>query len=126
MKIDFYKNQSSFCKNIPGIDILLSASTIKKIFDWFNKKISANEIKRDSIEPACKQWQKGKPKEPCVFMSRTWDISLEIFDYHIWRFEKIEGDDGWYLGWLTEDGDEWDDIDKCNFDEYCVIEYLKD
>ena len=108
MEIDFYKNKSNFCKDIPGIDILLSDFTIKKIFDWFNKEISA-------INPdASNKWQKEKPKEPCVFMSKMWNKSLGMFDYKIGRFEKIKDDDG------------WDDIERCNYDEYYIIEYFKD
>ena len=77
-------------------------------------------------KPPCGKWTKEKPKEPCVFMTKMWNKSLGIFDYNIWRFEKIKDDDGWYLGWLTEDGDEWDDIERCNYDEYYIIEYFKD
>ena len=50
MQIDFYKNKSSFCKDTPGIDILLSASTIRNIFDWFNKEISANDVKQKVLD----------------------------------------------------------------------------
>ena len=74
------------------------------------------------IEAHCFNWQKGRPTKPCVFMTRVWDKGLGIYDYNIWRFEKVDCDGEWYLGWLTEDGEEWDDINDCNFDEYCIIE----
>lgn len=67
-------------------------------------------------------WQKERPKEPCVFMTRVLNKSLRIYDYNIWRLEKVNGDDKEYLGWLTEDGEEFGDINDCNFDEYLIIE----
>ena len=30
----------------------------------------------------------------------------------------------YYLSWQTEDGDEWDEISECDFDEYLVLEKL--
>lgn len=74
------------------------------------------------VKPACFDWRKERPTKPCVFMTRVWNKNLGIYDYNIWRFEKIDCDGGWYLGWLTEGGEEWDDINGCNFDEYCIIE----
>ena len=74
------------------------------------------------VKPACFDWQKERPTKPCVVMTRVWNKRLGIYDYNIWRFEKVDCDGGWYLGWLTEDGEEWDDIKDCNFDEYCIIE----
>lgn len=72
------------------------------------------------VKPSC-QWTKEKPKEPCVFITRTWNADFKIFDYDIWRFKKIKCDSGECLAWLTEDGDEWDNIDNCSFDNYCII-----
>ncbi len=70
------------------------------------------------------KWIKEKPNYPCVFMTRVYNQGLKIFDYNIWRIEKVWGikDNEYYLGWLTEDGDEWDDIADMNFDEYFIIE----
>ena len=67
-------------------------------------------------------WQKERPNEPCVFMTRVWDEKLKIYNYTIWRLEKVNGDGKQYLGWLTEDGEEFGDINDCNFDEYLIIE----
>lgn len=86
---------------------------------WLITKISQVE---PEVKPACFDWQKERPNKPCVVMTRVWNKNLEIYDYNIWRFEKIDCDGGWYLGWLTEDGEEWDDINDCHFDEYCIIE----
>ena len=30
----------------------------------------------------------------------------------------------WYLVWTNQDGDEWDDINECDFDEYLILEIL--
>jgi hypothetical protein len=67
-------------------------------------------------------WTKQKPDKPCVFLTRIWDKKLEKYDYYVWRFEKAECNGEWYLAWLTEDGEEWDDISECNFDEYLILE----
>ena len=95
-------------------------------FSETQKMIIADTIKAIQVEakvkPACFDWQKERPTKPCVVMTRVWNKRLGIYDYNIWRFEKIDCDGGWYLGWLTEDGEEWDDIKDCNFDEYCIIE----
>ena len=101
---------------------LFGCDTIQHLIDELN---GSNQI-QPPTKPPCGKWQKEKPNIPCVFMTKMWNKSLGMFDYKIGRFEKIKDDDGWYLGWLTEDGDEWDDIDRCNFDEYYVIEYFKD
>ena len=66
--------------------------------------------------------QKEKPSKPCVFLTRAWNDRLQKYNYDIWRFEWVEFDDKRYLAWLTEDGEEWDDIKECNFDEYFIIE----
>ena len=68
------------------------------------------------------KWTKEKPDYPCVFMTRA---KIEgRFDYSIWRIEEVNGieDNTYYLAWLEEDGDEWDDIADMNFDEYFIIE----
>lgn len=69
-------------------------------------------------------WTQVKPNYPCVFMTRVRNERLKIWDYNIWRIEKLKGEeDGtYYLGWLTEDGEEWDDINSIHFDEYFIIE----
>lgn len=77
-----------------------------------------------------KLWQKEKPDYACIFVTRSAD------DYQLWRFEwqvcdppddvKPEDyDKTWYyLAWTTIEGDEWDDIKECNFDEYLVLDLL--
>ena len=71
------------------------------------------------------KWQKKKPRTPCVFMTRT--KYKDRFEYNIWRIEEIDGigGNGYYLGWLDEEGNEWDDLADMNFDEYFIIEKNK-
>ena len=67
-------------------------------------------------------WQKERPNEPCVFITRVWNDKLKMYDYDIYRFEKIDNGDGEYLAWLTKDCEEFGNINDCNFDEYFIIE----
>lgn len=66
------------------------------------------------------KWTQTKPDFACVFVSRRDD------DYHVWQFEWLEGEDDFYfyLGWITDDGEEYDDIADCEFDEYLVLKLL--
>ena len=77
------------------------------------------------------EWQKEKPDFACVFVTRYEG------EYNLWRFTWEKGDPPekatdeeetvyWYLAWNTNDGDEWDDINECDFDEYLVLEKLPD
>lgn len=68
------------------------------------------------------EWTTEKPNEPCVFITRVWDYQLKIYHYDIWRLVKIESlESPAYLGWCTEDGEEWNDYSACNFSEYKII-----
>ena len=79
-------------------------------------------------------WQKEKPDYACVFLTRHKD--KERFEYDIWEFAWTQGeppeDRGgdedetryYYLAWTDKDGEEWDDIKDCQFDEYLIIEIL--
>ena len=67
-------------------------------------------------------WQKEKPNKPCVFISRHKSKLLNGYHYDVWRLMESDG----YLGWFTEDGDEYDDYSECNFDEYMIIEELQE
>lgn len=67
------------------------------------------------------QWTKTKPDFACVFVARRGD------DYGVWQFEWLHSTDGdllFYLAWLTDDGDEFDDIEECEFDEYLILKLL--
>jgi len=59
------------------------------------------------------KWQKDRPTEACVFATYG-----ELFT--IWQFVWMcdgEGFPNYYLSWCDRDGDEWDDLAECKFDE---------
>ena len=70
------------------------------------------------------RWTTERPDFACVFASKRRD------EYQIWRFcwemdESTTDDEyGYYLAWTTNEGDEWDEIEDCDFDEYLVLEIL--
>lgn len=69
-------------------------------------------------------WTKEKPKYACIFLTRI--KYKKEFSYNIWTFEwvKNEFDDDYYLGWIDQDGDEFDDYNECIADGYLVLELL--
>lgn len=80
------------------------------------------------------KWQKEKPDYACIFLTR------DNGHYNVWEFAwqhgaprnpedaqygNIDGETRYYyLAWLDNDGDEWDAIEDCNFDEYLVLRKL--
>jgi len=78
-------------------------------------------------------WVTQKPDYACIFLTRhKWKDNHE---YSLWKFDWVEGgvpedapyDENvhyYYLGWFENDGDEWDDIEACNYDEYFILEKL--
>lgn len=82
-------------------------------------------------------WTTEKPDFACVFVARQ--LGSGNYDYSLWQFswelgeppeDGATGDDGYtqyyYLAWTDNDGDEYDNIDECNFDEYLVLARLPD
>lgn len=79
------------------------------------------------------QWVAERPDYACVFVGkRTFkgqpEYSLWEFvwhqgegDFEAEDFRETEDTIHYYLAWTYTDGDEWDDIEECNFDEYLVI-----
>ncbi|MCK9209243.1 MAG: hypothetical protein M0P61_00265 [Ignavibacteriaceae bacterium] len=73
-------------------------------------------------------WQKEKPNYACVFLTRY------NGEYNLWKFvwepgeppetEHDEESRYYYLAWTDKDGDTWDDIEECTYDEYLVLEKL--
>ena len=70
------------------------------------------------------KWTTSRPEFACVFATKKHD------EYNIWRFcwetdESLTGVEyGYYLAWTTNEGDEWDEIEDCDFEEYLVLEIL--
>jgi hypothetical protein len=77
------------------------------------------------------EWQKEKPDYACVFLTRhngeysLWQFVWEIGEPPENEPRTDEESKYYYLAWVTNDGDEWDDIADCNFDEYLVLGKLK-
>ena len=76
-----------------------------------------------------KCWTQQKPDYACIFVTK------HSGEYNIWRFcweigeppeDETDTDETvyWYLAWTNQDGDEWDDIAECDFDEYLILELL--
>jgi len=80
-------------------------------------------------------WTKQKPDFACIFLTK--DKKYYKDGYDLWRLEWIPGEPPedasedihentcyYYLAWLDNDSNEWDDIEACNYDEYLVLEKL--
>jgi hypothetical protein len=66
-------------------------------------------------------WLTEKPEfnKECIFATRQeWG---GFYEYNIWMIERIDGEDGWYWGLLTGDGDEWGAIEDLKADAYFII-----
>jgi|GEM_PF-5934324 len=64
--------------------------------------------------------QKEKPDYPCVFATRLPTLNGE-YEYRIYQFEIMEEGEDTYMGWLDDDGIEWDDYNDCEFEEYLIL-----
>lgn len=92
------------------------------------KPTSDSEVGVEKLVMLQKCWTQTKPDYACIFVTK------HNSEYNIWRFcweigeppEDATDDDMvyWYLAWTNQDGDEWDDITECDFDEYLVLEIL--
>lgn len=78
-----------------------------------------------------KCWQKEKPDYACIFVTKhndtfnSWQFAWEQGEHD--EKDLKEGEEEtrfYYLAWLTNDGDGWDDIFECDFDEYLVLQKL--
>lgn len=71
------------------------------------------------------QWLTEKPDftEECIVI-----CAFKIrgkWEYNIFLIKKVDSDEGWYMGWLTIDGDEYDDLDNLTAQMYFTIPLLK-
>ena len=110
-------------KAISNEGYTLTKTGIEKLV---NEYVKVSQVEK-RVSPKTADWTKEKPTTPCVFMTRVWDDTLKIYDYNLWRLITTNGESlesPTYLGWYTEDGDEWDDYSDCNFDEYKIIEEI--
>lgn len=92
--------------------------------DLANKMFDAGWNARGS------QWVAVKPDYACVFVGKRGDdyslwefvwVQSEGSDFEAEDFQETENTIHYCLAWCDKDGDEYDDIEECNFDEYLVI-----
>lgn len=67
-------------------------------------------------------WTKKKPDIPCVFVTRS--KYKDKWSYQIFKIKKTPSleEDAYYLGWFTNDGDEYDGLKYLTADEYLILE----
>jgi hypothetical protein len=68
------------------------------------------------------KWTKEKPNFPCVLLSRA-KINGEWL-YNSWRFEIVKDSGKSYLGWCTNNGARYGDINDMRADGYSIVERL--
>lgn len=68
------------------------------------------------------KWTKEKPNKECVFIAAT--KIRDEWEYEFYIIKKMESDEGWYLGWLTGDGEEYGDLADMTADLYFIIDLL--
>ena len=89
----------------------------------------ADPVALDTLVSVASGWQKERPTFPCVVLGRIkWDRK-ENWEYSLWRFEMIDGNDAdgykaQYLGWCNNDGEEYGDLADLKEDEFLIIEKL--
>lgn len=71
------------------------------------------------------QWLTKKPdfKEQCVCVAAV-KIG-DHWEYETYLIEKVESEDGWYMGWLTGEREEYGDLAEFKADKYFLIKLLK-
>lgn len=88
-----------------------------------NKKTS---VKQKS-EMIFFRWTSRKPKfdSECIVIcgnrwkNEAWD--KEEWEYTLYLIKRVECEERWYWGWLTADGEEYDDLRDMKADIYFVM-----
>jgi len=73
-------------------------------------------------------WTNIKPvfKEECILIvANNWNNPEPHWEYTLYTVEKVNTDEGWYLGLFEDGGDEWGDLDDLKADLYCVLPLLE-
>lgn len=67
------------------------------------------------------KWTTDRPdfEEECVLVTAV--QSNGFWEYNVWQIEKVSGPDGWYMGWLTGDGEEYGDLADLTADKYLIL-----
>jgi hypothetical protein len=71
------------------------------------------------------KWISEKPefKDECIVIAAS--LFRNEWSYTLFQVKKVDGDDGWYLGWLTGDGDEYGDLADLHADKYLILPLLQ-
>ncbi len=69
-------------------------------------------------------WTTKKPefKEECLLLTAC--LIRDYWEYEVYQIAKVESDEGWYMGWLTGDGEEYGDLADLTSQKYCVLPLL--
>lgn len=72
-----------------------------------------------------KKWFSEKPtfSEECLVICAS-EIN-GVWDYTLFQIRKIDSEDGCYLGWLTQEGEEYGDLNDMHSDMYFLMPLLK-
>ena len=68
-------------------------------------------------------WVSIKPdiNEECMLV--TANLKKDgYYKYSIWEIKQVVGVNGPYMGLLTIDGDEWDDLKELSADRYLILQ----
>lgn len=74
------------------------------------------------------QWIKKKPKfnknsKECLLLTAV--KFSDKWEYRLYEMKKINYEENWYWGILTEDGDEWGDYADLKAKLYCILPLLR-
>ncbi len=69
-------------------------------------------------------WVTKKPEftEECLLLTAV--LIRDQYEYEVYIIAKVESDEGWYLGWLTGDGEEYGDLEDLKSDKYLTMPLL--
>ncbi len=67
-------------------------------------------------------WLSNKPdfKEECVLVTAS--FIRGHWEYTTYIIEKINTPEGWYMGWLTGEGEEYGDLADLQADRYLILQ----
>jgi hypothetical protein len=76
-----------------------------------------HNLAKQSVEQEAGTWQTTRPdfKTECICLTKTGDC------LNSYRIGKVETDEGWYMGWLTMDGEEYGDLSDLTADKYLIL-----
>jgi len=69
-------------------------------------------------------WSIQKPlfTEECLLI--TAHLSGKYWEYTVYQIARVNGEQGWYMGWLTGDGEEYGDLADLRSQKYLTMPLL--